>query len=140
MALDDSGIMLLRVPQRHNRNSLHRMRVQELVQFKVEEESVSIQIVQLNDAFVISITDREQAQLQQLAVAIPTKYDKMASSTTLVNPTLDNNAQKMAKLLATKTEKQVFVTYDLEKESLFHPVLVKTVELLQSMNADNPSR
>lgn len=66
----------------------------------------------MKDSFLIWIGE-SAPKLQQLAVAMQVRVDKMPVSSVLMGDPLETTSSSLAQKFAKKTQKQVFVSYNL---------------------------
>ncbi|KAJ3032434.1 proteasome (prosome, macropain) assembly chaperone 4 [Rhizophlyctis rosea] len=88
------------------------------------ENTVYFQLITLADSIFAWVgtapsTDnpRLAGRLDSLAVAMPTKYDTVAPGTSLLGGGADDFSERLAKRLATKLKRQIFVSLNLTKDN-----------------------
>lgn len=90
----------------------------------LNENIVHFHIISLKDSYLVWIGSTP-CDFSSLAMAIPTKYDKMPLSTTILGSSSDTFSQNVAQKLSKKCNKQVFVSYNLPLDYLLLPLVEK---------------
>nr|XP_022321056.1 proteasome assembly chaperone 4-like [Crassostrea virginica] len=98
---------------------------------KIMDTVVNFQVLKLRDSFYVWIGTSNK--LGNVTVAMPTKFSSVPSGSVLLGPT-DSHCLNIAQRLAKKTQKQVFVSGNVDYNQLMLPLIEKRIgqELMNS--------
>lgn len=95
---------------------------------RVGEVRISCRIIKMEDSLYVWVGDSEDSKMNDLTVAMPSKYEKSPVATKIKGMTDDSSSMSLAKRLAKKVGKPVFVSFNVAVNNLTLPAIEKAIQ------------
>ncbi|XP_043277000.1 proteasome assembly chaperone 4 [Venturia canescens] len=92
------------------------------------EVRISCRIIKMEDSLYVWVGDFEDSKMNDLTVAMPSKYEKLPVATKIMGMTEDSTSTSLAKRLTKKCGKPVFVSFNVAVNNLTLPVIEKAIQ------------
>ncbi|XP_012274958.1 proteasome assembly chaperone 4 isoform X2 [Orussus abietinus] len=94
----------------------------------VGDLQISCQIIKMEDSFYLWVGDFNERAMNDLSLAIMTKYEVQPVSTRLMGSVADATSTNMAQRLAKKYGKPVYVSFNVTTNNLLLPGIEKAIQ------------
>ncbi|KAI8809424.1 hypothetical protein BJ742DRAFT_771239 [Cladochytrium replicatum] len=110
-----------------------------------EFDGIQVQVIELDNSYFVWVgacppnESGPTGKLENLAVAMPTKYAPTATGTTLLAKGVDTDAELIAKRLSTKLKKMIYLSLDVGSQDLLVLAQRKVGDVLKELESGSTS-
>lgn len=103
---------------------------------EITERKIVFQVVKMIDSLLIYINDKDRLEFSDLSFAMGNRYEKSPTGTTLLGNFAEDTSKNIACKISKKTNKAVYLSCNVEQNSLLIPLIEKRLYEEMKINPD----
>ncbi|CAH1117264.1 unnamed protein product [Phaedon cochleariae] len=94
---------------------------------EILEHKLLFQVIKMQDSLLFYINDKDQLKFSDISLALKSRYDSSPLGTRLIGDFTDEISKNIAIRLSKKTDKAVFLSFNVDHDGRFSPLVEKRI-------------